>query len=108
MKNYITLYTATEEREECQVTIDKQFDVALTMLTEIEGTKKTEIIHDLLKTYINKHITATDIPTLAEYSQRRKKTDTMSQQLARLVAMEKVMETAAGTEKTEEENEVDD
>ena len=95
MENYIALFTTVEDREDCEIKLDKQLDVAFSMVTEIEGTKKSDVVHDLLKTYINKHIADKDIQTLAEYSQRKKKTDVMGQQLARLVAMEKVMESAS-------------
>lgn len=93
LKDYIGLFEeSTEGREECTVTIHPLVDVAFTMVTDLEGTKKSDVIHMLLRDYINTCILDLDVKTLAEYSQRGKKTDTMAKKEARYIMAEKIME----------------
>lgn len=101
MKNYIGLFTEAENREQATIDIDKQVDVAFTMIADIYKYDKTAIVHSLLKPFLNEKIANTDRKTISLYSKKGKNTDLDAKQLARLIAVEKILE-------EDEETEADD
>lgn len=88
--NHIIL-PASEGRESFNPTIKGDIDIALTMVCQMNNLSKEKVVNELVTTYVNDEIEKFDTNSLASYSKETKKVDPEAQQLARLVAMNKIL-----------------